>query len=225
MSLTLVCERKLCRVLVCFIGMDGCGKTTHAVNLFEKMQSNGLDCKYIHHTYSLLNYIPSNLRTRLQNHFSYMTGQDTLCKSPVKSSLKLKIIMILLSFVAFIQALIGYIIECRPHRHDLLLIYDRYFYDHIVNYMSVCPEWLIKCYLHLIPTPDMTFLLDVSPNTAYWRKKEASIDFYVKYRQSYLSLIKKLDPRKLIVIGTNSDINKVNSIILNYVTKLISKYK
>ncbi len=76
-----------------------------------------------------------------------------------------------------------------------LVIFDRYIYDELANLSFSNPllrayAWLI---LKLIPSPDISYLLDADPMQARARKPEYPLDFLVTNRQSYLDVSKMVD--------------------------------
>jgi thymidylate kinase len=73
-----------------------------------------------------------------------------------------------------------------------LIIFDRYTYDELANLDLTKP--LTRAYarmiMFLIPTPDISFVLDADPTTARARKPEYPIEFVDKNRRAYMELNK-----------------------------------
>lgn len=128
---------------------------------------------------------------------------------------KFEVAMIILFFIAFIDSFVEYISKVSPLLGKSIVIFDRYFYDHVIDYLDVCPKWLVKCYLHLIPEPDIIFILDLPPEIAYERKKERS-----RARKHYLSLARRLR-NMVVIIDANVNINEINSLILHHTTDFL----
>lgn len=203
---------------VCFIGMDGCGKTTHAKTIYKELKKIGIDCAYIHHTYNLVDRLHPILRAWLQRLFLSQTNPSV--SSTKEKAPRSRIALTVLSIMAFTNGIISYLIEPKPCTDCSLVIHDRYLYDHIVHYIRSCPWPLVRCYLQVIPKPDIIFLLDVPPMIAYERRDETTTIFYSEYRKLYLTLTKEIDNNKLRVVDTSVNLSKVNSLILDRVLSL-----
>lgn len=209
------------RLSVCFIGVDGCGKTTHAKNLYEELRNLGIDCAYIHHTYALVDHLPSMIRVWLQRLFLSQTYPSV--SSTKEKTSRSRINLTVLSLIAFMNGMVSFLLEPKPYAGCSLVIHDRYLYDHLVHYIRSCPEPLVRCYLRFIPKPDIIFLLDVPPIVAYERRGEATPIFYTQYRKLYLALTRKIDSNKLRVVNTRVNISKVDSLILDRVLRLTKR--
>jgi len=70
------------------------------------------------------------------------------------------------------------------------IIFDRYIYDELAN--LPLNHRLIRLYvrllLHLIPQPDIAFIVDADPEAAHIRKPEYPLEFVRKNRDSYIAL-------------------------------------
>lgn len=70
------------------------------------------------------------------------------------------------------------------------IIFDRYIYDELAN-LPIAHS-LVRLYvnllLHLVPKPDLAFVVDADPETAHLRKPEYPLDFVRTNRDSYLAL-------------------------------------
>jgi len=207
---------------ICFIGVDGSGKTTCAINLCKELVSKGFDCRYVHQTYTLINCTPSIVRASIGKKILPLNEPNVgTYKALPNRGVTLKITITLWLFVALIDSLAGYLIKIRPLIRKSMVISDRYFYQHIISNLNASPKWLVKCYLSLIPKPDLIFLLDVPARIAYCRSKEFPLNFYKQQRKQYLNLVKQLDIKNVLVIDTSTDVMKTNSLILDHTVNLL----
>ncbi|MEM2842023.1 MAG: hypothetical protein QW201_01820 [Thermoproteota archaeon] len=193
-------------LLICFIGVDGSGKTTHAINLCKKLQKNGLNFSYIHISFSIIQHIPSRFRKPLSKQINAMTENPSYSKTR-------KGLVLLFLGIALADSLIIYLTKLR----ETILIYDRYFYDYLVDYFDVCPEWLKRLYIRLIPKPDLLFFLDVPPTIAYKRNREYPPSFYHSQRRRYFDLLRYLENYNLFIIDTSTSIEEAFSHIYEQV--------
>lgn len=109
---------------------------------------------------------------------------------------------------------------------NALVIFDRYYYDIIVDPLRSrikLPSWLIKLFLPLIPKPDVTIYLDASPETLYKRKPELPITELSRQINEFRELILNL-PNPVIVSTEKSldeVVYEVSSAILNKISEKI----
>jgi len=86
---------------------------------------------------------------------------------------------------------VGYWLVIRPSltRHSLV-IFDRYFHDIEVDakrYRYAGPRWLVHLLSHLVPTPDLFFMLSAPPTVLASRKREVVstelLQLCIRYQQ------------------------------------------
>lgn len=211
--------------LICFVGVDGSGKTTSAVRLYERLLAKGFQCEYIHHAFTLTDSVPPFLAVFVRERLSSTAklNRSVVAVSTDHKTGKLKTMVdVALSFIALIDSLIGYTVETRLSASGRIIIYDRYIYDRIIEYINAGPKWLTKLYLRIIPNPDLIFVLDTPSALAFKRKKEGSSNFRERQRKQYLKLARQLDGKNVIIVNTcENDIKRVNSMVFNYTTSLL----
>ena len=86
-----------------------------------------------------------------------------------------------------------------------VLIMDRYFYDTLVDVTAARRSLRLRFLSWLTPTPNLRVYLDVSPETAFERKNEYSIDYLNDRRLSYQKLMSSLPG--VLVLSTNQDLD------------------
>lgn len=85
-----------------------------------------------------------------------------------------------------------------------VLIMDRYFYDTLVDVTGARRSFRLRFLSWLTPTPNLPIYLDVSPENAFARKSEYSVDYLSRRRVSYQKLISGLPG--MLVVSTNQDL-------------------
>jgi thymidylate kinase len=72
-----------------------------------------------------------------------------------------------------------------------LVIFDRYIYDELANLSVRNPaiRWYIRLIMKIVPRPDISYLLDASPEKARARKPEYPIEFLHTNRKAYFDLV------------------------------------
>jgi thymidylate kinase len=69
-----------------------------------------------------------------------------------------------------------------------ILIFDRYFYDFIVDPRRSridLPQWIRRFFLAITPSPDLVFFLDCDAETVFKRKQELPMDEIARQLQEY----------------------------------------
>jgi len=208
-------------LLISLIGIDGSGKTTCAANLCEQLQAKGFSCAYSHYNYPLMTLIRSMVKSNIRKYVSPTQNSNS---SKIENSIpqgggKLKNTLWL--FLASADMIAERLMKIRSSTHKSIMIYDRYFYDHLVNYLDGLPECLVKLYLHLVPKPDLVILLDVPEAVAYRRKREGSPSFLRWQRELYIRLARQLNMHNFHTVNANVNIVEVNASIVKYVYALL----
>jgi thymidylate kinase len=87
-----------------------------------------------------------------------------------------------------------------------ILIMDRYFYDRLVDVAGAQTGWsIIRVLALLTPTPTLPVYLDVSPEEAYARKREFSVDYLRRRQASYRRVFPLV--RSSVVLASGEDID------------------
>ena len=72
-----------------------------------------------------------------------------------------------------------------------LVIFDRYFYDVVIDPKRILyggPRWLPKLLSHLLPRPEIVFLLNAPPEVLWSRKQEVAYEEVVRQQREFLEL-------------------------------------
>src|SRR5688572_5073615 len=86
-----------------------------------------------------------------------------------------------------------------------VLIMDRYFYDTLVDVAGAGKSLPLRFLSWLTPTPNLGVYLDVSPEKAFARKNEYSVDYLNSRRRSYQKLMSGLPG--VLVLSTSQDLD------------------
>jgi thymidylate kinase len=177
-------------MIVCFIGIDGSGKTTCAKALQEELTRLSYDCEYVHYPYPLFGIFKRAFHgspvAPTHSHSTYSDTGLSLRDFPP----------IILSFLEGLTfRLTNRITDSR------FIIMDRYSYDLIVNYMMKIPRWPVKIYLKMVERPTVTILLDIDSQTAHNRKPEADTHYYEAERSKYKEACQLIGNRVIMIDG------------------------
>lgn len=93
-----------------------------------------------------------------------------------------------------------------------MIVFDRYYYDYFVDmkrYRYSLPQWFPHLFAWSIPTPDIIFILDGTPEVLYQRKKELPIDEMSRQRFAYLKIAEKY--KNAVIINVDKPLDDVVS--------------
>jgi len=203
---------------VCFIGIDGSGKTSQAISLSKNLSKIGIESLYVRPEYLLVKCLPQALIRWVSRHvFGISKKIIRKPERPVErqaDDVGLNIIKFTLTLAFLIYVWLAYILMVRSQLSKRVLICDRYFYDWIYYLDKNRSTFLMQ----LVPKPDLIFLLDVEIPVAFSRMhsmedKGFSADYYSSLREWYLTLAKEYG---FMVINSIHDFGKTKQAILEH---------
>lgn len=197
---------------IVIVGPDGSGKTT----LIDKIKSDSSNIfrssknrfKVFHHRPHLLPNISHIFKKELNEKeefdLNFNPHSDKL-SNPVLSFFKL-------IYYAF-DYIIGYITILIPmQREDKFVIFDRYFFDFIVDQkrsaIRINKSLAILIYKYIIPKPNQVFFIKVDAQKAHDRKKELPVKSIEEINYKYDLLSKSL---KNFDVVYNDDLDQAYS--------------
>jgi thymidylate kinase len=210
-------------MLVIFIGIDGSGKTTYALKLYQELKVRGIKCKYIHFdslfAYKLLNTI---------NNIANLTKKERVAPkdlSAKRSSFVSIVKGTILFLILVIDDIFFYLLRLKGEEKEIVIC-DRYFYDSAISciYSGARESFIYKIYRKIFPLPDMIFLLDIDPSIAYSRKQEDSVNYLACKREIYLNLYLIIQCRKIKIDSSNL-FNKSFAVVRDKVLELLGDNK
>jgi len=207
---------------ICFIGIDGSGKTTLAKQIVKTLTNKGIKVKYTWSRFEpwiskpfiyLAKIFFLNKDNMNLNYKQYSATRKNLFKNNILYS----VYLVLTIPDLIIQNIIKIGIPIMMGRY---VVADRYIYDTIVdiafdrkfdinNIMR-----LLKALLYLLPKPQIIFLLDVDEEIAFKRKKDIPSLEYIKDRRTLYNTIGK-EIRAVKLDGTKNLLT-LESEISNY---------
>jgi thymidylate kinase len=220
------------KLFICFLGMDGSGKSTLSRNLRNDLEILGFKASYLwwfngnnSSIRKFMRYLKSNklnLNVYLNKHnkpsflkYKFSKINKTLFKMFYPY-------LVLIDYLRFglINAWIPKIFDSSD-----IIIFDRFMYDVILalsNEFAFTEKKtfnIIELFNKLLPRPDLIFFIDASPEIAYNRKKEElkSIEnakIICRNHKKMYSLVKKLNDIKIVEIDNSHDIESTKEKIL-----------
>ncbi len=184
-------------LLICFAGIDGSGKTTHAKKLVRWMQGRGIRSKYVWSIFEpwLLGPL-MKLGRRLFLREEEMFGDYDRYYQTRKEIFRYPGIFAFFHYCFFGEYLLRFLFKVRlPLMWGRSVVCDRYIYDVVIghaanlDYPKEKITATINQLLYLMPKPDLVFLIDLPEELAWARKDDIpSISYLRKRRQIYLDI-------------------------------------
>jgi len=216
---------------ICFIGIDGSGKSTLSRYLFEELKRRNYSVSY---TWWLEG--DNSLLRRLLRRIGKSKHLNLKCNDNANSSkavhkdksITTKIFRVLYPRIVLLDYLrFGMVKAWLPKiiGRSKVIIFDRFVYDVIFalsrefDFPDAKRERLFKLYSKLLPNPDLIFIIDVPPEVSYLRKKEeiGSVEnakaLRARYQELY-SMLNDLTSGKIMKINNTPEIEIVKAEIL-----------
>lgn len=205
--------------LICFIGVDGSGKTTISREVARILREKGIKCK---RTYGRLQpFILRTLTMVARKLIARKSGKDYKAykKEKKKTVKKMKILSKLYTMILLVEYYIQLFIRIRlPLLLGKVVICDRYVYDTVINDIPLesddidtIERWINRIF-NFAPKPDIVFLIDVPEDISMMRKKDIpSIEYIHERRGIYLALGEIYD---MVVMDGTEDLDELKCEIL-----------
>lgn len=222
-------------IIVCFMGIDGSGKTTLAKNLQKKLDTLNVKYRYLWWLTA-----EKSLVRRLMRLSSKLLRFNHSNKAPAGNPSAGNIksdnapgnkgkpgkLMSLYQYVTLLDYTCQLFLKVWiPRKTGYVVICDRYIYDTIIafditfDYGEKKYDRLFDFFYRLAPKPDVFFIVDVPAEVAFSRKDDIpSVDFLKKPQARYRALAKKLNALQLD--GTQS-LEQLNAIVFTEIQKRI----
>lgn len=198
-------------MIVAIIGPDGCGKTTQAKMLVDRLNKNGYNAVYVH-TYDILSGVISPLKKVGLHRISPRNFRESKLNSHGNSSVRKVLIRLSVATLGFLYALATYVYIRIILGRSRILVCDRYFFQFFFDLFDNYGEKVMR----IFPKPDVTVLLDGDPDVFYSRMTDAldrstSKDYYTGLIELYRRLAKDFN---FVKIDATLEVEAVNNLIL-----------
>lgn len=218
--------------IICFLGVDGSGKSTLSKHLFNELKKNS-KVSHIWWLESENSFLRKLIRKigNQQNyhHLNYFSSSEKLenkfnFKNMVFKTIYPNIVLLDYIFFGIKKTWIPRILNRKN-----IIIFDRYYYDVVLalsDEFEFGERKKIKTYhifKKLFPDPDLIFVIEVPPEISYTRKKDEikTIENAELIKSKYEEIYSLLNPEKTIKIDNTEKIEDVTKKILRISLKLV----
>ena len=197
-------------VIIALIGIDGCGKTTQAKMLSERLSNEGYRVLYLQPVLSLFN-LPV-LSKIMGNHcFSpriNATKEFSISEKGYGHEKRNLLKKYFFCLSGYPYAIFSYFL-IRLLSINNVIICDRFFYQFFYDIYG--EHSLIIC--RFFPRPDLAFLLDIQPGLAYSRMaseydKTIKSEYYSRVTKFYNDLIRLYGFKKIDASISQNELNE-----------------
>jgi len=207
------------KLTLCFIGIDGSGKTTHVMALLRRLNALGLRSEFAYMRgvgFTFFSF-PFILLSKILGYEINPDGSSTAMQRHFAFRFRNTVIADLWSFLRLVDVVFLITIR-RSLSKARIIVCDRYIYDAIVDLSTILQRNIHHrrdvIYLTNVVKPDVAILLFLDEQEAFRRKQEHSLSA-LKYRnQIYRELVKKWD---IHVFKSDRPFDIVHDDVLKYV--------
>lgn len=215
-------------IFICFVGIDGSGKTTLATMLNEAIKEHGVRSKCVYGRFIsvLLKFLVEFTKKLLSLRGKNMN--DYAQRAATKEQLfKNRLLAHIYHYFVFLDYLFQIFIKIRlPLMLNQSIICDRYIYDTVADlavdfsYTNERTQSLLRNYLRFAPKPDLVFFIDLPEEVAFQRGKEdiPSPAYLSKRRGIYLRM-SQWD--EMVVLDGTRNIKELSDIVKS---RVISRF-
>jgi len=216
--------------LICFIGIDGSGKTTQAKVLCESLARTGIKTRYVWTRFEPKLIKPLVAMAKglffrgkdvFRDYADYVNTKRNLSKNTILLTTYQYLLLLDYSLQIFQKVKV-------PLMRGEVIVCDRYIHDTVADlavdygYSDEETQKTLRSYLRLFPNPDLVFLLDLPEELAYQRKSDVpSIDYLTQRRKIYLNMGKEYNA---VALDATKGLIELEDIVKSSVFEYLGKH-
>lgn len=177
--------------IVCFIGIDGSGKTAHARELLSEIEKSGRKCKYVWFREPFFFSFPFICVCRVLRFSKIIRSANNYTYT--QREYKTRPISIVWPWIRFVDLVIWMVGSvCIPAIFGFHVICDRFVHDILIDTIfdignAELPRTRIgQLMMKTVPQPSLIVLLDIDEQIAFKRKRDIpNVEYLVTRRKLY----------------------------------------
>lgn len=195
------------------MGMDGSGKSTLAKCLINDLHAKGFHVKYTWWLEGESTLLRKIIRSGLNVWKKDISASPGSIETLQSGKNKKSIFLMLYPRLVLLDYLIFGIMKTRILGRAEIVVFDRYYYDVLFALSKEfqlpvsTQSYFLSAFKRFIPDPDLIFILNVSPEIAYGRKKEE----FKTLENAYLTWNRSNTVYEFVESNTHATIMKVDN--------------
>ena len=171
-------------IFIVLVGPDGSGKSSMYNYLMKECNELFKVCKYYHGRFFIIPSLGDLAKGRLNR--KKEKSPDFAIVIPENEDVPystLKTLIYVLYY--YFDFLLGYLPVIKSRKYGQMIVFDRYFYDYIIQpSFAKCPKLLLRFLARIIPEPDLLVYLKCDPKIIQSRKPELKIDNIIQQQKT-----------------------------------------
>lgn len=208
------------RIIVCFMGVDGSGKTTVAKSLHESLSKARISSKYIWCGWR-------GFESWLFKPFAAPTKNAMIKRGNERGVASAHDRILFFDYLTWVD----YFMRVCPalvasSLTSTVLVVDRYVYDVIqgLHGQDTTSRRIVAWLTKLFPQPTVVFYIKVPPELAYARKDDIpSLEFLWRSEEEKQELLKDLPANRVIVLDGTRTVQELTQDALKITTALVNE--
>jgi thymidylate kinase len=213
-------------LFIVLIGPDGSGKSTVSQGLQRLFKPLFTRTRYFHSHFAVLPRLRDLVKIAKWRDFKDEASDASLVANPAQREIKFSPLRSLVYLVYYgLDYVLGNPIMWYTRGKGEFIIFDRYYYDYLIQRGMSLPRWIINLVMRMIPFPDVVIYLKNSPDVVLARKPELTREEIARQGAACSELISRLPCAYVVeTVGSPEEtIQQVARVVLDNMSELYKR--